>query len=157
MTLGPDDLFLGPVTAVPTVIAGGGARNMVPVEAVAVVDVRTNPAPAPGEIVERLRRALRSDVRVRSDRIRPCAVDPGHPLVRAAAAARPEAKLFGSRGVSDLIAFPGIPGIKAGPGRSERSHTPDEFVLESEILEGARFYEAAVLGYGAFLGAGARA
>ena len=27
---------------------------------------------------------------------------------------------------------------------SDLSHTPDEFVLESEILEGARFYERAV-------------
>ena len=26
------------------------------------------------------------------------------------------------------------------PGRSERSHTADEFVLEEEILAGARFY-----------------
>ncbi len=34
----------------------------------------------------------------------------------------------------------GIPALKCGPGRSERSHTPDEHVLEGEILEGARFY-----------------
>ena len=34
----------------------------------------------------------------------------------------------------------GIPALKCGPGRTERSHTPDEYVLESEILDGARFY-----------------
>ena len=34
----------------------------------------------------------------------------------------------------------GIPALKCGPGQTERSHTPDEFVLESEILDGARFY-----------------
>ena len=32
------------------------------------------------------------------------------------------------------------PAIKCGPGLSERSHTPDEFVLEEEVLAGARFY-----------------
>lgn len=29
-----------------------------------------------------------------------------------------------------------------GPGRSERSHTVDEWVDEEEIVEAARFYEA---------------
>jgi acetylornithine deacetylase/succinyl-diaminopimelate desuccinylase-like protein len=52
------------------------------------------------------------------------------------------------------VFFTGIPGIKVGPGRSERSHTPDEFVLEEEVLEGARFYERLVLGCRSFLGEG---
>ncbi len=59
-----------------------------------------------------------------------------------------------SRGLSDLVFFTGIPGIKVGPGSSERSHTPDEFVLEGEVLEGARFYERLVLGSRTFLGEG---
>ena len=32
------------------------------------------------------------------------------------------------------------PAIKVGPGSSSRSHRPDEFVHEAEVLEGARFY-----------------
>jgi acetylornithine deacetylase len=156
LDLGGDDPDLGPVTAVPTVLRAGEARNMVPAEASCVIDVRTNPSPEPSRIVERLREALRSEVRVRSGRLRPVAVDPGHPLVRAALRARPEASLFGSRGLSDLVCFPGVPGIKAGPGRSERSHTPNEYVLEAEILEGARFYEALVRECRSFLAEGVR-
>ena len=54
--------------------------------------------------------------------------------------ARPEARLFGSATLSDMVFLNGTPAIKCGPGKTERSHTPDEYVLESEILEGARFY-----------------
>jgi len=48
--------------------------------------------------------------------------------------------------VSDWVFFgaAGIPAIKCGPGLTERSHTADEFVLESEVVAGASFYEALV-------------
>ena len=141
---GPAHPDLGPVTVEPTVIQGGAARNMVPGEASCVLDVRVNPEPGAAEVLAVLRAAVEGELRVLSDRLHPCAIDAGHPPVQAALRARPQAKLFGSRGLSDLVFFRGIPGIKAGPGRTERSHTPDEYVLESEILEGARFYERAV-------------
>ncbi len=142
--LGPAHPDLGPVTVEPTVIQGGAARNMVPGEASCVLDVRVNPEPGVAEVLAVLRTVIEGELRVLSDRLHPCAIDAGHPLVEAARVARPQAKLFGSRGLSDLVFFRGIPGIKVGPGRTERSHTPDEYVLESEIVEGARFYERAV-------------
>jgi acetylornithine deacetylase len=46
--------------------------------------------------------------------------------------------------MSDLVFFDGLPAIKCGPGRTERSHTPDEFVLASEVRDGARFYGALI-------------
>ncbi len=49
--------------------------------------------------------------------------------------------------LSDLVFLAGIPAVKCGPGRTERSHTADEFVLESEILAGARFYTRLVRAY----------
>jgi acetylornithine deacetylase len=130
----------------PTTVCSGTARNMVPAEARCTIDVRTNPKPTSEELLERLRWVIRGELRVLSDRLRPCTIDPDHPLVHAAQRARPQARCFGSRGVSDLVFFQaaGIPGIKVGPGKSERSHTPDEYVLESEVLEGARFFEQLV-------------
>jgi hypothetical protein len=53
---------------------------------------------------------------------------------------RPEARLYGSATLSDMALMAGIPAVKCGPGSSERSHTADEFVWESEVLAGARFY-----------------
>ncbi|HEY3357085.1 MAG TPA: M20/M25/M40 family metallo-hydrolase, partial [Polyangia bacterium] len=149
--LGPPHPTLGPVTVEPTVATGGTARNMIPAEAACVLDVRTNPAPDPAQTLARLRAAVTGELRVLSDRLRPCAIDPGHALVRAAQRARPAARLFGSRGLSDLVFFAaaGVPAIKVGPGETERSHTADEFVLEDEILAGARFYEETALAWAA--------
>ena len=48
--------------------------------------------------------------------------------------------MVGSRSVSDWVFFGQIPAVKVGPGRTERSHQADEFVLESEILDGHAFY-----------------
>jgi acetylornithine deacetylase len=152
--LGPEHPRLGPVTLEPTMASGGTARNIVPGLASCILDVRCNPEPAPEEIVARLRAAVAGELKVASSRLRPVEIAEDHPLVRAALAARPAARTFGSRGLSDLVFFRGIPGIKVGPGRTERSHTPDEYVLESEILEGGRFYEDAVLGCRSFLGEG---
>ena len=64
-----------------------------------------------------------------------------------AARARPEARLYGSPTLSDMAFLDGVPAVKCGPGRSERSHTPDEFVLESEVLDGARFYTRLIGAY----------
>ncbi len=152
--LGPAHPRLGPVTLEPTMASGGTARNMIPAEASCILDVRTNPDLAPEEIAARLQAAVSGEVRVASARLRPYEIADDHPLVLAALAARPQARTFGSRGLSDLVFFAGIPGIKVGPGRSERSHTPDEFVFEDEVLEGARFYERLVLGCRSFLGEG---
>ncbi len=105
----------------------------------------------------RIREAVEGELTVLSDRLRPVAVDPGDPLVAAARTAWPGARLTGSRGLSDWVCFPGVPGIKAGPGRTERSHTPDEFVLEEEILDGARFYQALVTAWGAAMSTSAGA
>lgn len=152
--LGPDDPELGPVTLEPTLAAGGTARNVVPAEASCALDVRVNPGPDADALTARLQAAVRGEIAVRSDRLRPCRTDPGHPLVRAALAARPGAVAFGSRGLSDWVYFRDCPAIKVGPGRTERSHTPDEFVLESEIVDGAAFYEALARRWGAAVAAG---
>ena len=106
-----------------------------------MLDVRTTPAPRTREIVERVRARVASEVRVLSDRLRAARDDRRTRRSSCAARARaPEARLFGSPTLSDLVFLSGAPAIKCGPGESERSHTPDEFVLESEILAGARFY-----------------
>ncbi|HXT22441.1 MAG TPA: hypothetical protein VN923_16935, partial [Thermoanaerobaculia bacterium] len=53
-------------------------------------------------------------------------------------------KLYGSPTLSDLVHVAGAPAIKCGPGKSERSHTADEWVAEDEIVAGADFYVALV-------------
>lgn len=138
--LGPPHPQLGPVTLEPTQLRAGTARNVVPGEATALLDVRTTPGLHGRGLVERLAAAVTGEVRVLSERLAPRETSEVSPLVGAAREARPEARLFGSSTLSDLVFMAGIPAVKCGPGRTERSHTADEFVLESEILDGARFY-----------------
>ena len=138
---GPYHPDLGPVTIEPTVVSGGVARNMVPEEARCILDARVNPFPTVDEMVAKLRDVVEGEVLVRSQRLRPCEVPRESDIVRAALEARPTSRAIGSRGVSDLVHFRDVPGIKVGPGDTTRSHTPDEYILESEVLEGALFYE----------------
>ena len=140
--LGPEHPVLGPVTLEPTTAQGGTARNVIPAAATCTLDVRSNPGESHDALVIRLRAAIAGELVVYSDHLVPCDVDPADPLVQAALGARPGAVAFGSRAVSDWVYFRDVPSIKVGPGRTERSHTPDEYVLESEVLDGARFYEA---------------
>jgi acetylornithine deacetylase len=138
--LGAPHPRLGPVTVEPTQLRAGTARNVLPGEATALLDVRTTPGLHGRGLVERLEATVTGEVRVLSERLRPRETPETSPLVDAAREARPEARLFGSATLSDLVFMEGIPAVKCGPGRSERSHTADEYVLESEILDGARFY-----------------
>lgn len=154
---GPPHPKLGPITVEPTQVRAGTARNVVPGEATALLDVRITPTLSRGEVVQRLARAVEGEVRVVSDRLVPRETAEETLLVQAARAARPEARLYGSATLSDLVFLDGVPAVKVGPGRSERSHTPDEFVLEEEIVDGARFYTRLVRAFAELGAAGAPA
>lgn len=140
--LGPAHPQLGRTTLQPTVLRAGEARNSVPGEASAILDLRTAPGLARGELAARLGALLESEVVVRSERLLPKATPEDAAIVRAARAARPAARLYGSPTLSDWALLGEVPAVKAGPGASARSHTADEWVDEQEILAGARFYAA---------------
>lgn len=147
--LGEDHDLVGATTVEPTVIEGGSARNVIPERASVVLDLRTTPVTSHDQLIERIEKAVRGKVHVISKRLVPRETAVEDPVVKAATSARPDAKLYGSSTMSDMVFMDGIAAIKCGPGETERSHTPDEFVLESEILDGARFYEALVRAYSA--------
>jgi acetylornithine deacetylase len=147
LDFGPPHPHLGPITLEPTQLQAGTARNVVPAEAAAVLDVRTTPAMSKEEIVARVREAVKGEVRVLSDRLLPKETSADALLVEAAKRARPEARLFGSATLSDMVFLNGTPAVKCGPGKTERSHTPDEYVLADEILAGAQFYTRLIGAY----------
>jgi acetylornithine deacetylase len=144
---GPEHPLLGRTTLQPTLLEAGSRRNMVPGRAAAWLDVRTVPGDPPEAVLSRIRPLLRGRLRVHSDRLGPRECPEDASIVRAALRARPEARVYGSRTMSDLVFFDGVPAVKCGPGRSERSHTPDEHVLEAEILAGASFYSRLVAAF----------
>ncbi len=147
--LGPADAFLGPPLIEPTMLQGGVAANVVPPEVSCVVDVRFVPGLTPDAIMQRLRAGVSGTLEPVEEPLLPCSIEPGHPLVMAARRASPGARCYGSAGLSDWTAFAGIAGLKVGPGLPTRSHQADEYVLEEEVLDGARFYEALIREYSA--------
>jgi acetylornithine deacetylase len=130
-----------------TQISGGERHNVIPDRCRLVVDVRTTPDYAPEEIVARVREAVGGEVRVRSSRLGSVSTDPAHAVVRAALAANPGAVPYGSPTLSDWVFLKGIPTVKAGPGESRRSHTPDEYLEVRELEAGVAFYEALIRRY----------
>jgi acetylornithine deacetylase len=144
---GPPHPLLGRSHAQVTMMHGGVARNVVPDTCEFYLDVRTTPGESHAELYERLRRHLQSELYVHSDRLVPVQTDVHERIVEAVTRAVPGASPSGSVAVSDMAFLSGIPSVKIGPGDSNRSHTPDEYVLPSELEQGAAAYERIIWNY----------
>lgn len=147
LTLGDADPYLGPPTLTVTTIEGGTARNVVPDRCTFHLDIRTTPAQAHAAVTRQIAALLESDVHVHSDRIVPVATPEEARIVRACRAALPGAAPFGSPTASDWIEVPGLPVVKIGPGRSERSHTPEERIAVAELPRAVDAYRRIVQAY----------
>ncbi len=140
MDLGNAHGTLGQTTLQATVMRAGEVRNSLPSEARCLLDIRTSPGLSVDELLARLNETVSCEVAVVSDRLRAMECPHDAIVLKAAKKVRPQARTFGSSTMSDWAYCGDIPTIKCGPGRSSRSHQPDEFVLKSEIMEGAEFY-----------------
>lgn len=132
---------LGKTSLAVTQIAGGQRHNVIPDSCKLVVDIRTVPSVSPEDIIALVKKSVEGQVNVRSNRLGSVETDPAHPIVKAALAANPAGKAYGSPTLSDWVFLKGIPTVKAGPGDSTRSHTPDEFLESGELEAGAAFYQ----------------
>ncbi|NVO32730.1 M20 family metallo-hydrolase [Hymenobacter lapidiphilus] len=129
--------LLGPVKLTVTQLQAGTQHNVVPDRCTFVVDVRTNELYTNQEVVDIVRGLIGSEVVPRSTHLNSSRIAPHHPLVqRGLALGR---RTFGSVTLSDQSMMP-FTTVKIGPGDSARSHTPDEYILLSEIREGVRGY-----------------
>jgi len=138
---------LGQAIATPTMLESGVGRNVTPPVARAVLDIRSTPDWSHDELAEELRRALRSEVVVTSQRLIPCESPPDSRLLAAAARIRPQAVRFGSPTCSDWVFFREQDAFKCGPGTSRRSHTPDESVDLPEVSAARAFYAGLARSY----------
>ncbi len=142
-----DDPLLGPTTITPTVIAGGGASNVVPDACTVTLDIRTTPASTHEELIAAIDAATESGVHVHSKRLVPVATSADSRIAQACASALPDATPFGSPTMSDWLFLRDVPAVKIGPSRSELSHTPDERVRLSDVDDAAHAYAAIARAY----------
>ena len=132
--------LLGHPTLTATMLEAGVSRNVTPPSAKAVLDIRSTPGWTHQELAVELRKHLRSEVVVTSERLVPCETPANSALLAAALRARPTARTFGSPTCSDWVFVREADAIKCGPGTSRRSHTPDEFVDLPEVTAARAFY-----------------
>jgi len=130
--------LLGDIRISTTMISAGSQHNIIPDTCSFVVDMRTTDAYTNEEVVTLISEALSSDVKPRSTRIRASAIGETHPLAQAAT--RAGRSLFVSHTSSDMSLME-FPTLKMGIGDTHRSHSADEYVLRSEIVEGVAIYE----------------
>ena len=129
--------WLGAVKTTVTMINAGSQHNVIPGTCEYVIDVRTTDAYGNEEVFERLQHLLNANLTARSFRLRPSSIAQSHALV--VAGERLGCQLFGSPTMSDQ-ALINVPSVKIGPGKSERSHSPDEFIYLKELKEGLEKY-----------------
>jgi acetylornithine deacetylase len=138
--------LLGPVKMTVTQISAGTQHNVVPDRCQFVVDVRTNELYQNQEIVDIIRANVQSEIVPRSTHLNSSRISENHPLVRKGVAMGKT--VYGSPTLSDQSMMP-FETLKMGPGESARSHTPDEFILVSEIRAGIRDYIELLTDFGA--------
>jgi acetylornithine deacetylase len=138
---------LGVTRAEVTQITGGLARNQVPDRCDFFVDVRTTPNLDHASIAAEIHARLESDVAMHSHRYEPVATNASEVVVRAALEVAGASAGIGSVTTSDWAFLKGIPAVKVGPGDTDRSHRPNEYLLLSELEKGVLFYSGFIHTY----------
>lgn len=132
-----ESTFLPPVKMSVTQIEAGRQHNVVPDLCKYVVDIRVNDVYKHEEVLEIIKENISGKAIPRSVRLQPSTIPPDHAIVKMAK--QLGIQTFGSATMSDQ-ALMQFNTVKIGPGKSERSHTPNEFILISEIEEGIQKY-----------------
>lgn len=128
---------LGPVKISVTQMEAGTQHNVVPDICHFVADVRTNEHYSNEDAFKIINNLIDSEVVPRSFRLNSSCIPVSH--LYAEKAASLGIKLYGSPTTSDqaVLCFPSV---KIGPGFSARSHSADEYILKSEILNGINLH-----------------
>ncbi|WP_185869366.1 M20 family metallo-hydrolase [Blattabacterium cuenoti] len=129
--------LLGFTTLNVTQIQGGIQHNVIPDFCSFVIDIRTNELYKNEELIEMIQTKIQSKMKPRSYHLNSSFIDPTHPIVLKAKFIG--INTYGSPTLSDQSIMP-FPTIKMGVGDSLRSHTPNEYVFISEIMEGIDIY-----------------
>ena len=132
-----ESTLLGLVKMTVTGIQAGIQHNVIPDKCRFMVDIRSTDAYTHQEILATITSNISSKIEKCSNDLNPSALPQDHILSNAAA--KLGITTFTSPTLSDQALIP-VPSVKIGPGRSERSHTADEFVYLAEIEEGIRKY-----------------
>ena len=130
--------LLGEVSMTVTQIQAGSQHNVVPDRCTFVVDIRTNERYANDQVLQIVDHNTVSQVTPRSLRLNSSHIPLDHPIIQRGIDFG--LSTYGSPTLSDQALMTGFPTLKIGPGKSERSHTADEYIKLEEIKHGIATY-----------------
>jgi len=127
----------------PTVIQGGGPRNVVPGQADLNVNYRFAPGRTPEEAFAELRELAGDDCKIQATDLSPA----GHP--HASDRYIQHLMTCGVNGVrskqawTDVARFDaiGVPGVNLGPGTAAQAHQPNEYTELDHLVDGYAIFE----------------
>lgn len=128
---------LGATKTTVTQVSGGSQHNVIPDMCSYVIDCRVNERYTLQEVLDVLQKNTKAKLTPRSLKWHPSGIALDHAIVKKGVSKG--LSYFGSPTLSDQVHFE-CPTVKIGPGRSQRSHTPDEFIFIKEIEEGIDIY-----------------
>lgn len=128
---------LGPNVITVTQINAGHQHNVIPDSCKFVIDFRVNELYSLQEAFDIIDGLTLSELKARSFNNNPSGIDEAHPII--VKGLEMGMKTYGSPTLSDQANMK-FPTVKIGPGKSERSHTPDEHIFIQEIHEGIEKY-----------------
>ena len=129
--------FLGPIKMTVTMINAGYQHNVIPDRCTFTVDIRTTDAYTHDEILDVIRQNIKGEIARCSLRLNPSSIPEDHLLVKTAL--EMGVRTYGSPTLSDQALIQ-TASIKMGPGKSERSHTAEEFIYIEELNTGIQKY-----------------
>ncbi len=140
-----DDSPWKQATIEPTVVRGGQSTNQIPDLVETTLDIRTTPVKNNDWMVDAFQKSG-LDIEITINRRRPMSCPESSTLIEILNHSRPNLVHYTFNGTCDM-AFSKAPSIVMGPGKSERSHAADEFIVTSEITNAAGIYTEVVRDY----------
>ena len=120
-----------------TAIHAGLQHNIIPAKCDFTVDIRNDDTFTHQQILNIIKKHIRSQIKVRPGALEASSIDINHPIVKTGIAIG--CHTYSSPTTSDQ-AWLNFPSVKIGPGDSARSHSSDEFIYLSEINQGISCY-----------------
>lgn len=127
----------------PTVISGGGARNVVPAEVDINLNYRFAPGRTPEEALNDVRGLVDDECEVRATDLSPAGHPHAtHPLVQHLMTCG-VTEVRSKQAWTDVARFDGIgvPGVNLGPGTAAQAHQPNEHTELDKLAEGYAIVE----------------
>lgn len=127
----------------PTVISGGGARNVVPSEVDINVNYRFAPGRTPEEALSDVRALVDDRCEVRATDLSPAGrPHANNPLVQHLMTCG-VTKVRSKQAWTDVARFDsiGVPGVNLGPGTAAQAHQPNEYTELDKLLDGYAVFE----------------